>query len=63
MTPTQKQAIAWIKQAITERIDELTEQWRASDDQVERELIHAKTKATIELEDKLSARIQNYTDG
>lgn len=60
MTAAQKQALSWIKRGVSERIDELTEQWRASNDAAERELLHAKVQATIELEDKLSARIEEY---
>lgn len=62
MTPTQRQALAWVKRAVTERLAELHEQWQNSDDAVERETLHAKTRATIELEDKLSARIREYSD-
>lgn len=62
MTPTQKQARKWINQAITETVDDLVEQWKASQDPAEREAIHAKVTATIELEDILDARIGRHTD-
>lgn len=62
MTPAQKQASDWIKRAIDERIDELTDQWKASDDAAEREKLHAHARATIELEDYLSARISQYVE-
>lgn len=62
MTHAQRTALKWIKRAISERLDELHEQWQTSDDAAERETLHAKTRATIELEDKLHARISEYTD-
>ena len=60
MTPAERQAAAWIKRAVAERTTELTDTWLASEDEAEREKLHAKARATIELEDYLSARISEY---
>ena len=60
MTTAQRQAMAWIKRAIDERVDELTDAWKVAEDTAEREKLHAHARATIELEDYLSARISEY---
>lgn len=56
-----KLAEQFIERAVTERIEELTDAWKASDDADEREKLHAETRALIGLEDKLSGRIREYT--
>lgn len=61
MSQAQKQAVIWIRRAVSERVDDLTDRWLKSDDTTEREALHAKVTATIELEDYLSARISQYT--
>ena len=63
MTAAQRQATEWIKRGVQERVDELTDAWLASEDKDERERLHATARATIELEDYLSARIKDYADG
>jgi hypothetical protein len=61
MTGAEKIARTWVKRAVTERVSELTDQWLASNDKAERDELHAAARATIELEDYLSARIRTYT--
>jgi hypothetical protein len=62
VTPAQQQAVKWIKRAIDERVDELTDSWKAEQDPAKREELHAHARATIELEDYLNARISSYAD-
>lgn len=61
MSATTKQAADWIKRGIAERITELQDAWLTEEDPAEREKLHARARATIELEDHLHARIREYT--
>jgi len=51
-----------ISQCVAERIDELRDQWQQSEDKDERELLHCKVRATIELEDHLHGRLDRIVD-
>lgn len=57
-----KLAGEYLKRAVTERLEELTDAWKTAEDVDEREKLHAETRALIGLEDKLSGRIRQYTD-
>lgn len=50
-------ARAAIRKAVSERVTELTDAWLAADTTEEREELHSKARATIELEELLDARL------
>lgn len=56
MSSVRAEAQAMLARLLDERENELTDAWKASEDPAEREKLHAKLRATIELEDLLNAR-------
>lgn len=56
MSLARAEAQAMLRRAIDDREAELTDAWKASEDPEERERLHAKLRATVELEDLLEAR-------
>lgn len=65
MSAAKLQAVKWIKRGVRERVDELTDAWLSTDgdtaeDDAKRARLHREARATLELEDYLSARIAEY---